>query len=122
MRACSGESALAQIVGMPASTRFIAHSTDASTEDPMPTTAIWKLRALRLATACGWAASAWTMRVTLPRNDSASCGVALDGHDVVPEPLQLDRDRTAEPAEADDEHVVLVELLRHCGPPRHRGW
>jgi hypothetical protein len=39
--------------------------------------------------------------------------VPLDRHHMVTEPLQLDRRRPAEPAETDDQHVVLVELPGH---------
>ena len=67
MRACSGESALAQMDSTPASTRLAEARTDDSTDEPIPTTAMAKLRALTVSMILASAALACTTRVSRPR-------------------------------------------------------
>jgi hypothetical protein len=66
MRACSRLTAEAQMDGIPASTRLPAVRTDASTDEPMPITAILKLPARHASMVRGWEASARMIRVSRP--------------------------------------------------------
>ena len=65
MRLCSGESALAQIDGTPASTRLAAASTEDSTDEPMPTIAIFGSALRIMSSAVDCAMSACTTLATL---------------------------------------------------------
>ena len=109
MRACSGESALAQMSGTPASTRLAHASTDASTEEPIATTAMRN----RLRPWRRWidpdVAGVAVDDVADPAEELlGEEAVLLDGGDLVTQAPQLERRGRAEPAEPDDEDVVVV--------------
>ena len=65
IRLCSCERALAQMDGTPASTRLAEARTDDSTDEPMPTTAIFGSAERIMSMAEAWAMSACTTLANL---------------------------------------------------------
>ena len=74
MRPCSFVRALAHTDATPASTRLTQVSTEASTEEPMETTAISNRSALAARMTSGSLASPWTTCAILPAHRSTTPG------------------------------------------------